>query len=97
MMKVSESIINNLLIEVDSLTCRLRSIKLSFQTTSNDRLKERLIYENKSIFERVNDINKTALYLNRSGNEKISFSSLLLEKSKRTLKEISKESNLFFI
>ena len=96
-MKVSESIINNLLIEVDSLTCRLRSIKLSFQTTSNDRLKERLIYENKSIFERVNDINKTALYLNRSGNEKISFSSLLLEKTSRTLKEISKESNLFFI
>ena len=96
-MKVSESIINNLLIEVDSLTCRLRSIKLSFQTTSNDRLKERLIYENKSIFERVNDINKTALYLNRSGNEKISFSSLLLEKSRRTLKEISKERNLFFI
>ena len=96
-MKVSESIINNLLIEVDSLTCRLRSIKLSFQTASNDRLKERLIYENKSIFERINDINKTALYLNRSGNEKISFSSLLLEKSRRTLKEISKESNLFFI
>ena len=96
-MKVSESIINNLLIEVDSLTCRLRSIKLSFQTTSNDRLKERLIFENKSIFERVNDINKTALYLNRSGNEKLSFSSLLLEKSRRTLKEISKESNLFFI
>ena len=78
-MKVSESIINNLLIEVDSLTCRLRSIKLSFQITSNDRLKERLIYENKSIFERVNDINKTALYLNRKGNEKISFSSLLID------------------
>ena len=96
-MKVSESIINNLLIEVDSLTWRLRSIKLSFQTISNDRLKERLIYENKSIFERVNDINKIALYLNRSGVEKISFSSLLLEKSRRTLKEISKESNLFFI
>ena len=96
-MKVSESIINNLLIEVDSLTCRLRSIKLSFQTTSNDRLKERLIYENKSIFDRVNDINKTALYLNKSGNEKLSFSSLLLEKSKRTLKEIKTETNLFFI
>ncbi len=96
-MKVSESIINNLLIEVDTLTYRLRSIKLSFQTTSNDRLKERLIYEKKSIFERVNEINKTAFYLNKSGNEKISFSSLLLEKSRRTLKEISTESNLFFI
>jgi len=95
-MKVSESIINNLLMEVDSLTCRLRSIKQSFQTTSNNKLKERFIYENKTIFERVNDINKTALYLNKS-NEKLSFSSLLLEKSKRTLQEIRTESNLFFI
>ena len=95
-MKVSESIINNLLMEVDSLTCRLRSIKLSFNTTSNYRLKERFIIENKAIFERVNDINKTALYLNKGGNKKISFSSLLLEKSNRTLKEIKTESNLFF-
>ncbi len=83
--------------EVDSLTFRLRSIKQSFQTTSNNRLKERFIYENKTIFERVNDINKTALYLNKSGNENLSFSSLLLEKSKRTLQEIRTESNLFFI
>ena len=95
-MNVSESIINDLLMEVDSLTCRLRSIKLSYKTTSNNRLKERFIYENKTIFERVNDINKTALYLNKS-NEKLSFSSLLLEKSKRTLQEIRTESNLFFI
>ena len=95
-MKVSESIINNLLMEVDSLTCRLRSIKLSFNTTSNNRLKERFIIENKSIFDRLNDINKTALYLNKGGNKKISFSSLLLEKSNRTLKEIKTESNLFF-
>ena len=95
-MKVSESIISNLLMEVDLLTCRCRSVKLSFQTTSNNRLKERFIYENKTIFERVNDINKTALYLNKS-NEKLSFSSLLLEKSKRTLQEIRTESNLFFI
>ena len=96
-MKVSESIINNLLMEVDSLTFRLRSIKLSFNTTNNYRLKERLIYENKAIFERVNDINKTAIYLNNKGNEKISFSCLLIEKCKRTLKEIKLESNLFFI
>ena len=96
-MKVSESIINNLLMEVDSLTFRLRSIKLSFNTTSNSRLKERFIYENKAIFERVNDINKTAKYLNKNVTEKISFSSLLIEKCKRTLKEIKTESNLFFL
>ena len=95
-MNVSESIINDLLMEVDSLTCRLRSIKQSFNTTSNNRLKERFIVENKAIFERVNDINKTALYLNKGGNKKISFSSLLLEKSNRTLREIKTESNLFF-
>ena len=95
-MKVSESIINNLLMEVDSLTYRLRSIKLSFKTTSNNRLKERFIIENKEIFERLNDINKTAFYLNKSGKEKVSFSSLLLEKSNRTLKEIKTERNLFF-
>ena len=83
--------------EVDLLTCRLRSIKLLFQTTSNNRLKERFIYENKTILERVNDINKTALYLNKRANNQLSFSSLLLEKSKRTLKEIRTESNLFFI
>ena len=64
-MKVSESIINNLLMEVDSLTFRHRSIKISFNTTSNSRLKERFIYENKAIFERVNDINKIAQYLNK--------------------------------
>ena len=96
-MKVSESIINNLLMEVDLLTCRLRSVKLSFQTTSNNRLKERFIYENQTIFERVNDINKIALYLNKNNKDKLSFTSLLLEKSKRTLKEIRTESNLFFI
>ena len=95
-MKVSESIINNLLMEVDSLTFRLRSIKLSFNTTSNNRLKDRFIYENKAIFERINDINKTAIYLNQKRNEKISFSYLLIEKCKRTLKEIKVESNLFF-
>ena len=96
-MKVSESIINNLLIEVDSLTFRLRSIKLSFNTTSNNRLKERFIYENKAIFERVNDINNAAIYLNKNGKEEICFSSLLIEKCKRTLKEIKVESNLFFL
>ncbi len=82
--------------EVDSLTYRLRSIKVSFNTTSNNRLRDRFIYENKTILERVNEIYKVAVYLNKSEKENISFSSLLLEKSKRTLKEIRTESNLFF-
>ena len=39
-MKVSESIISNLCMEVDSLTNRLRTIKQCYKTASSSRLKE---------------------------------------------------------
>ena len=50
-MKESHSITNNLLIEVDVLTNRLRNIKKTFKTTQNIGLKERLFSENKNIFK----------------------------------------------
>ena len=95
-MKESQSITNNLLIEVDVLSNRIRNIKQSFKTTNNYRLKERLFYENKNIFKRVNEIYRIAELLNKSNNEKINFSNLLIEKTKRTLKENKYQSNLFF-
>ena len=55
-MNESQSITNNLLMEVDVLSNRLRNIKQSFKTTHNEALKERLISENKNNFERVNEI-----------------------------------------
>jgi len=82
--------------EVDVLSNRLRNIKQSFKTTRNKALKERLFSENKNIFERVNEIYKIALLLNKKNNEKINFSNLLVEKTKRTLNENKFESNLFF-
>ena len=94
-MKESLSITNNLLIEVDVLTNRLRNIKQSFKTTHNKGLKERLFFENKNIFKRVIEIYKIAELLNKSGNDKINFSNLLVEKTKRTLNENKYESNLF--
>ena len=93
----SESIINNLLIEVDSLTYRLRNIKQSYKTTINISLRKRLIIENKSIFKRIDEINKLAKFLHNIRKEKLSFSSLLIEKTKRTLKESKREINLFFL
>ena len=81
--------------EVDVLSNRLRNIKHSFKTTSNKALKERLFSENKNIFKRVKEIYKIAELLNKN-NEKINFSSLLFEITKRTLKEHKFESNLFF-
>lgn len=96
-MKVSESIINNLLFELESLTYRLRNIKQSFKTTLNTKLRQRLIYENKSILKRVNEINKVSKLLNNRSSEKINYSALLVEISERTMKEIRTESNLFFL
>ena len=83
--------------EVDVLSIRLRNIKQSFKTTNNERLKERLFYENKNIFKRVNEIYKIAELLYKTNNEKINFSNLLIEKTKRALNENKFESNLFFL
>jgi hypothetical protein len=96
-MKESQSIAHNLLREVEVLTNRLRNIKQSFKDIHNRGLKERLFFENKNIFKRVNEIYKIAELLNKTTNEKISCSNLLFEKAKRTLNENKFESNLFFL
>ena len=96
-MKESQSITNNLLMEVDFLSNRLRNIKQSYKTTNNKALKERLFSENKNIFKRVNEIYKIAKLLNKKYNEKINFSNLLVEITKRTLNENKFEINLFFL
>ena len=96
-MKESHSITNNLLIEVEALTNRLRNIKQTFKTTKNIGLKERLFSENKIIFKRINEIYKIAEQLNKSNNKEFNFSTLLIEKTKRTLNENKFESNLFFL
>ena len=95
-MKESQSLTNNLLMEVDVLSNRLRNIRQSYKTIGNKVLKERLYSENKNIFKRVNEIYKIAELLNKN-NEKINFSNLLFEITKRTLNENKFESNLFFL
>lgn len=96
-MRESESVVSNLLHEVDTLTYRIRSIKYSFKTSSNIRLKERLIQENKVIFGRITELINIAELLVRKSTGKINFSVLLLEKAKRTLIESRTEQNLFFL
>ena len=96
-MKESHSITNNLLIEIEVLTNRLRNIKQTFKTTQNIGLKERLFSENKNIFKRINEIYKIAEQLNKLNNKEFNFSNLLVEKTKRALNENKFESNLFFL
>ena len=95
-MKESQSLTNNLLMEVEVLSNRLRNIKQSYKITENKALKGRLFAENKNIFKRVNEIYKIAELLNKN-NEKINFSKVLFEITKRTLNENKFESNLFFL
>ena len=96
-MNESQSVTNSLLIEVDILSNRIKNIKQSFKITNNKALKERLFLENKNIFKRVNEIYKIAELLNNKNDEKINFSKLLVEISKRILNENKFESNLFFL
>ena len=92
-MQESQSITNNLLMEVDVLSNRLKNIKQSFKTTDNKSLKERLFSENKNIFKRVDEIYKIAELLNKKNKEEINFSKLLFEITKRTLNENKFERN----
>ena len=50
-MHESHSLTNNLLMEIDLLSNRLRNINQSFKTTHNKALQERLFSENNNIFE----------------------------------------------
>ena len=96
-MNESQSLTNNLLMEVEVLSNRIRNIRQSYKTTDNKSLKERLFTENKYILKRVNEIYKIAELLNKKNNEKINFSNLLVEMTKRTLNENKFERNLFFL
>ena len=93
----SESIINNLLREVDSLSCRSTNIQQAYCNTSNLGLRERLFNENKNISQRLNEILSISKILKNRTNENISFSSLLVEKCQRTIAQKRIEKNLFFL
>ena len=96
-MNESQSLTNNLLMEVEVLSNRLRSIKQSYKSTENKTLKWRLFSENKNLFKRVNEIYKIAELLNKNNTDNFNFSNLLVEITKRTLNENKFESNLFFL
>ena len=59
----SESIINNLLIEVDSLSYRITTIHQAYFNTSHLGLRERLFDEHKNILKRLIVINYLSLSL----------------------------------
>ena len=95
-MNRSESIINNLLKEVDSLSNRIKNIKLAYGNTSHFGLRERLFCENRIISQRLEEIYSISKVLKNSINKNISFSNLLFVFCKRTLAQTKLEKDLFF-
>ena len=93
----SESIIDNLLNEVDILSYRISNINQAYCNTSHLRLRERLIFENECIYLRIKEIYSIAIVLKNRNKENISFSSLLVEKCERTITQKRVGKNLFFL
>ena len=93
----SESITSNLLMEVDSLSNRINNITRCYNNTAHDGLRERLFYENKNISQRLKEIYSIARFLKNRTIEKVSFTSLLLEMSERTIAQTKIQRNLFFL
>ena len=93
----SESIINNFLMEVDSLSNRIANIKQAYFNTSHVGLRKRLFDENKNISQRLYEIFSIAKILRNRNNENLSFSSLLVEKCERTIAQTKMEKDLFFL
>ena len=83
--------------EVESLSYRIKNIHQAYLNTSHIGLRDRLFDENKKISQRINEIFSIAKVLKNRNNENISFSSLLVEKCKRTIDQKRIEKNLFFL
>ena len=96
-MNKSESLINNLLSEVEALSDRITNIHQTFSNTSNLGLRERLFYEHINISQRLNEIFSISKILKDRNNEHISLSGLLFEKCQRTIAKKRIEKNLFFL
>ena len=83
--------------EVDSLSNRIKNIKHCYNNTAHNGLRERLFVENKNISHRLKEIYSIARYLQNRTIEKVSFTSLLLEMSERTIAQTKMKRNLFFL
>ena len=83
--------------EVDSLSNRINNIKCCYNNTAHEGLRERLFFENINISQRLKDIYSIAKFLKNRNIEKLSFTSLLLEMSERTIAQTKIQRNLFFL
>tara|TARA_B100000941_G_scaffold34751_1_gene20756 strand:- start:320 stop:601 length:282 start_codon:yes stop_codon:yes gene_type:complete len=88
--EISESIVENLLIEIEMINGRIKKLVMNYNQTVNIDFKKRLIEEYKDLSYRLKEINKTSNTLTKFTSNKISLSSLLLVQSNKSLKQVMK-------
>ena len=88
--EISESIVENLLIEIEMINGRIKRLVMNYNQTLNIDLRKRLIEEYKDLSYRLKEINKTSNTLTKFTSNKISLSSLLLVQSNKSLKQVMK-------
>ena len=93
----SETIIENLLKEIEVLTNRTCHIKKIYKSIYDNQLKERILKEHNLLKERFLKINNTAKLIRNHSPHEISLSCLLIEKCKRIDNEMIQNNKLFFV
>ena len=84
--EVSESIVENLLIEIEMINSRISKLLLNYNQTSNLELKKRLYREHRDLSNRLSEINSISNAICTLSKKEISLSNLLLVQSNRSLK-----------
>ena len=85
------------MLEHDSLISRIKNIDQAYSRTTHEKLRDRLFFDNRTIFKRIEEISSFAEFLVVRTKEEITLSSLLLEKCRRSIYEINVKRNLFFL
>lgn len=93
----SESIVENLFIEIESISFRLNSISSTYIQTGNSFLMMRLNIEFDFLQSRVEEIYSIANFISASSEEELTLSYILMEKCSRTSKQTKELKNLFFV
>ena len=84
--EVSESIVENLLIEIEMINSRISKLLLNYNQTSNLELKKRLYREHRDLSNRLCEINSISNVICTLSTKEISLSNLLLVQSNKSLK-----------
>ena len=93
----SEILVQSLSIEIEIITKRIFAIKNVFFQTNNIKLRKRLSKEYCYLFNKFIDLRSKIYLIKSQNNEKLSYSSILLEKYLRCEKLIFQNNNLFFV